>query len=93
MLSRKCSSGEPSHNIGAFFNTIGQKLTPTRTGSPSRAAVVGQLPTDNAAGILLLGCEYVAVAILGQRADVWHQPVSTRNAELVGDRKRRRDSA
>jgi hypothetical protein len=22
MLSRKCSSGEPSHNIGAFFNTI-----------------------------------------------------------------------
>ena len=23
MLSRKCSSGKPSHNIGAFFNTIG----------------------------------------------------------------------
>jgi len=25
MLSRKCSSGKPSHDIGAFFNTIGQK--------------------------------------------------------------------
>ena len=27
MLSRKCSSGKPSHNIGAFFNTIGHVWT------------------------------------------------------------------
>jgi hypothetical protein len=27
MLSRKCSSGKPSHNIGAFFNTIGPERT------------------------------------------------------------------
>src|SRR6478609_10822192 len=37
-------------------------------------------------GMSPLGCEYVAVAILGKRADVRHQPVSTRNGELVGDR-------
>src|SRR5215475_1607219 len=33
-----------------------------------------------------LGCEYVAVTILGQRADVRHQPVRPRNDELVGNR-------
>ena len=36
--------------------------------------------------LLPLGCEYVAVAILGQRAGTRHQPVGTRNGELVGDR-------
>jgi hypothetical protein len=35
---------------------------------------------------LPLGCEYVAIAVLGQRADIRHQPVGTRNGELVGDR-------
>jgi hypothetical protein len=65
---------------------LGQKLTKMPTGSPLRAVVVFQLPTDSVAGILPLGCEYVAVAILGQRADVGHQPVGTRNGELVGDR-------
>ena len=35
---------------------------------------------------LPLGREYVAVAILCQCAGVRHQPVSTRNGELVGDR-------
>ena len=63
-----------------------QKLTQMPTGSPLRAAVVFQSPTDSVAGILPLGYEYVPAAILGQRADVRHQPVSTRNGELVGDR-------
>jgi hypothetical protein len=35
---------------------------------------------------LPLGCEYVAAAIVGQRADGRHQPASTRNGELVGNR-------
>ncbi|MET4257537.1 hypothetical protein ABIC09_002478 [Bradyrhizobium sp. S3.12.5] len=61
------------------------KPTQMPTGSRLRAAVVFELP-DSVAGILPLGYEYVPVAILGQRADVRHQPVSTRNSELVGDR-------
>src|SRR3954467_15780312 len=64
---------------------MGQKLTEMPSGSSLRAAVVFQLP-DSVAGILPLGYEYVPVAIVGQRADVRHQPVSTRNGELVGDR-------
>src|SRR5262245_57493497 len=32
------------------------------------------------------GRERVAITVLGQRADVWHQPVCSGNSEFVGDR-------
>ena len=47
MLSRKCSRDEPSHNIGAFFNTIGQnRKSPPRGGMSAfaRRADIGRLP-------------------------------------------------
>lgn len=88
MRDKAMSARSPRSDIGLdrrHVRKVRQKLTQMPTGSPLRAAVVFQLP-DSVAGILPLGYEYVPVAILGQRADVRHQPVSTRNSELVGDR-------
>ena len=64
-----CPASGQSADFGVFANTSG--------------ALRGN--EGEAPALLPFGCEYVAVAILGQRAGVRHQPVSTRNGELVGD--------
>jgi hypothetical protein len=63
-----------------------QKLTQMPTGSATGSSRRPIADGYSVAGILPLGCEHVAVAILGQRAGVRHQPVSTRNGEFVGNR-------
>src|SRR6266853_857293 len=44
---------------------------------------IGYLATGNVAEMLPLGCEYIAVAVLGERASIRHQPMSVPHSRQV----------
>jgi hypothetical protein len=79
------STRKRQRSRGAQYVAMGQKET-SRVSRSSEWRMPRGPYKANGTNRSRLGYEYVAAAILGQRADVRHQPVRSRNDELVGDR-------